>query len=90
MPGAEDDSARRLILRCTTCLDLRTGVRFQGEGWLTDRYRYGTCRFHRDEDSWVCEPMVFVDLGWDMPGVQHSSAQEQAAAAPVWGSDAEP
>ena len=37
------------------------------EGWLIDRDRHWACRFHRDENSWIREPMVFVDLGRGMP-----------------------
>ena len=40
------------------------------EGWLIDRDRHWACRFHRDEGSWVREPMVFVDLGRGMPDGQ--------------------
>ena len=36
-------------------------------GWLIDRDRHWACRFQRDENSWVREPMVFVDLGRGMP-----------------------
>ena len=25
-------------------------------------------RFHRDEKSWIRDPMVFVDMGREMPG----------------------
>ena len=34
---------------------------------MIDRDRHWACRFHRDEGSWVREPMVFVDLGREMP-----------------------
>ena len=37
------------------------------EGWLIDRDRHWVCRFHRDENSWIREPRVFVDLGRGMP-----------------------
>ena len=38
-----------------------------GEGWLTDRKRYWTYRFHRDHRSWAQDPRVFVDRGREMP-----------------------
>ena len=45
---------------------MRTHVRSMAEGWLTDRDRHLACRFHRDENSWVREPMVLVDLRLDL------------------------
>ena len=40
------------------------------DGWLIDRDRRCVCRFHRDANGWIREPMVFVDLGRRMPGGQ--------------------
>ena len=37
------------------------------EGWLLDRDRCWAYRFHRDEKSWLRDPMVFVDMGRAMP-----------------------
>ena len=36
------------------------------DGWLIDRGRRSVCWFHRDENAWICEPMLFVDLGRGM------------------------
>ena len=36
------------------------------DGWLIDRDLRSVCWFHRDENAWIREPMVFVDLGRGM------------------------
>ena len=41
-----------------------------GEGWLIDRDRRWSFRFHRDPKSWVRDPKVFVDHGRGMPNGQ--------------------
>ena len=38
-----------------------------GDGWLTNPETSWTYRFHRDENSWLCDPKVFVDMGRGMP-----------------------
>ena len=38
------------------------------EGWLLDPESKWAYRFHRDEKSWIRDPMVFVDMGREMPG----------------------
>jgi len=38
------------------------------EGWLLDPKSKWAYRFHRDEKSWIRDPMVFVDMGRVMPG----------------------
>ena len=37
------------------------------DGWLKDPGSGWTYRFHRDEQSWVRDPHVFVDKGRGMP-----------------------
>ena len=37
------------------------------EGWLLDPESKWAYRFHRDEKSWIRDPMVFVDMGREMP-----------------------
>ena len=36
------------------------------EGWLLDPESKWAYRFHRDEKSWIRDPMVFVDMGREM------------------------
>ena len=38
------------------------------EGWLINPETQCAYRFHRDEKSWIRDPMVFVDMGREMPG----------------------
>ncbi len=38
-----------------------------GDGWLCNAEQGWTCRFHRDDKSWVKDPKVFVDMGRPMP-----------------------
>ena len=38
------------------------------EGWLINPETQWAYRFHRDEKSWIRDPMVFVDMGMEMPG----------------------
>ena len=38
------------------------------EGWLLNPETKWAYRFHRDEKSWIRDPMVFVDMGMEMPG----------------------
>ena len=37
------------------------------EGWLLHPETKWAYRFHRDEKSWIRDPMVFVDMGREMP-----------------------
>ena len=37
------------------------------EGWLLNEETRWAYRFHRDEKSWLRDPMVFVDMGRGMP-----------------------
>ena len=37
------------------------------EGWLLHPESKWAYRFHRDEKSWIRDPMVFVDMGREMP-----------------------
>ena len=37
------------------------------EGWLTDSNDHWSVHFHRDQKSWVRDPLVFVDHGRAMP-----------------------
>ena len=37
-----------------------------GDGWLRNPSDGWTYRFHRDEKSWLRDPMVFVDMGREM------------------------
>ena len=39
-----------------------------GDGWLMNPKDRWTYRFHKDENAWVREPKVFVDMGRPMPG----------------------
>mgnify|MGYP003329811358 FL=1 len=38
------------------------------EGWLRHPRGRWTYRFHRDENSWLQYPFVFIDKGRAMPG----------------------
>jgi hypothetical protein len=38
-----------------------------GDGWLKNPSDGWTCRFHRDEKSWLRDPKVFVGMGREMP-----------------------
>ena len=40
------------------------------EGWLLDPDTQWAYRFHRDERSWVRDPMVFMDKGKQLPDEQ--------------------
>ena len=52
------------------------------DGWLIDRGRRSVCWFHRDENAWICEPMLFVDLGRGMSCGQPALLKSREQPAP--------